>query len=180
MRALLLPTLLATTLVAGGAHATPNFPGAIQRQLSATAPPACRICHVDGITGLGTVNTPFGKNMRERGLEAYDEPSLVTALAALERDRIDSSRGRGTTDIEALRRGGDPNSTSAGTALGESDYGCGATFARRATSPSWTALAALALGALSALRRERGARGSGARRSPSPRPPSGTSARGAP
>ncbi len=179
MRALLLSTLLAATLVAGGAHATPNFPGAIQRQLSATAPPACRVCHVDGITGLGTVNTPFGKNMRERGLEAYDEPRLVTALAAMERDRIDSSKGRGTTDIEALRRGGDPNSTSAGSALGEPDYGCGATFARRTTG-SWTALAALAVATLSALRRGRGARGSAARRSPSPRPPSGTSARRAP
>lgn len=177
MRALLLSTILAATLLAGGAHATPNFPGAIQRQLSASAPPACRICHVDGITGLGTVNTPFGKNMRARGLEAYDEPSLVTALAAMEREGIDSSKGRGTTDIEALRRGGDPNSTSPGSALGEPDYGCGATFARRAKG-SWTPLAAIAL--LSALRRGRGARGTAARRSPSPPPPSGTSARRAP
>jgi len=163
MRALLLPSFLAATLLAGAAHATPNFPGAIQRKLSATAPPACRVCHVDGITGLGTVNTPFGRNMRARGLEAYDEATLTTALDAMEREHVDSSGGRGTPDVEALRQGGDPNSTTAGTALREPDYGCSARFARR-TGAAWGLLAALGVGALSALRRGRAARGTVARR----------------
>lgn len=123
---LLLSVCVATFFVSTPAHATPNFPGAIQRALSASQSPQCSICHVCGVTGRGTVNTPWGSAMRTRGLQAYDEDSLRAALAAMERDRVDSD-GNGVIDVEAVRAGTDPN--PAGTCdPGEDEsipkYGC--------------------------------------------------------
>jgi hypothetical protein len=90
------------------AHATPNFPGAIQRDLGASQAPQCSICHLCGITGRGTVNTPWGMAMRARGLVEFDEASLATALARMAADRIDSD-GDGVIDVDAVRMGEDPN-----------------------------------------------------------------------
>jgi hypothetical protein len=107
------------------ARATPNFPGAVQRILGASSAPQCSICHVCGITGLGTVNTPWGIAVRSRGLQAFNEASLATALAAMERDRVDSD-GDGVIDVDAVRMGKDPNPS--GTCDTEDDtiptYGC--------------------------------------------------------
>ena len=98
---------LALVLTASEARATPNFPNAIASKLEAPAPD-CSICHVCGVTGRGTVNTPWGAAMRARGLVAYDEVSLATALAAMKADRVDSN-GDGTIDVDAVRMGSDPN-----------------------------------------------------------------------
>ncbi len=94
--------------LARSARATPNFPGAVQRDLGASQAPACSICHLCGTTGRGTVNTPWGIAMRARGLVEFDEASLSVALVAMERDRVDSD-GDGVIDVDAVRMGEDPN-----------------------------------------------------------------------
>ncbi len=148
MRILLATLLVVAALMPARAHATPNFPPAIVSHLGAKRSPACRICHVNGLTGLSTVNTPFGLNLRTRGVLAYDEKSLVAALDALRAERIDSSGGRGSSDIDVLTAGGDPNSKTPSADLEDPIYGCGATFARRSAAtvlpPSILLLLALA------------------------------------
>lgn len=106
--ALVASFVVAAVLVPEPASATPNFPGAIQTELMATGSPECAVCHQDGRTGRGTVNTPFGSAMRARGLVAYEAPSLVAALAAMRADRVDSD-GDGTLDVDTLKEGGNPN-----------------------------------------------------------------------
>lgn len=152
-------SLLASTLVlvARPATATPNFPGAVQGTLGASAPPDCAICHVCGVTGRGTVNTPWGSAMRARGLEAYNETSLRAALAAMASDRVDSD-GDGTIDVEAVKMGKDPNGD--GCVAGEDPtvpmYGC---FGRVASEPpgAETAVFIAALLVAALARRRRGA-----------------------
>jgi hypothetical protein len=91
------------------AFATPNFPPAIQTQLSLAAPPDCSICHTDGDTGgKGTANTPFAQNMRSRGLVEFDTSSLTTALNEMESEHVDSA-GDCLDDIDELKAGRNPN-----------------------------------------------------------------------
>jgi hypothetical protein len=98
----------AALLAVTQAHATPNFPAAIQGHLGIAVAPQCSLCHSGGQTGRGTVNTPFGATMRTRGLVAYDEGALRTALDALAAERKDSDRD-GTPDIEELFNAQNPN-----------------------------------------------------------------------
>jgi hypothetical protein len=96
-------------MVASLAHATPNFPPAIQQDLSLAAAPDCSICHTDGDQGgKGTVNTPFGVNMRSRGLVEFDTTSLQNALNQMESEHVDSA-GDCLDDIDELKAGRDPN-----------------------------------------------------------------------
>jgi hypothetical protein len=115
---------------ASDVSATPSFPGVIQQHLGTKAAPECKVCHKGGVTGSGTVTTPFGNSMRARGLVKNDEGSLKTALDALRAEKTDSNKdGRG--DIDALIAGVDPN--VAGSADGgpgaepfpDAEYGCG-------------------------------------------------------
>ena len=68
----------------GLAHASSTYPAEIQKQLALNSPPQCGICHANGVTGYGTVTTPFGEAMRARGLVCCNITSLDTALQALE------------------------------------------------------------------------------------------------
>jgi hypothetical protein len=96
-------------MVPRSAFATPNFPPAIQQDLSLAAPPDCSICHTDGDTGgKGTANEPFAVNMRSRGLVEFDTTSLQTALNAMEAQHVDSA-GDCLDDIDELKAGRDPN-----------------------------------------------------------------------
>jgi len=117
MRALVL--VAAVSLLAAPAAATTNFPAAIGAHLGAPSPP-CTICH-QGQPGRGTVTTAFGQAMLARGLVAYDEASLTTALDALAAEGHDSN-GNGVTDIDELTAGNDP-SAGAGNAV-VPEYGC--------------------------------------------------------
>ncbi len=90
------------------ALATPSFPSIIEKELTASSAPECAVCHVDGRVGRGTVNTPFGVAMRARGLVAFDEASLASALKAMASDRVDSN-GDGKLDVDALKQGESPN-----------------------------------------------------------------------
>ena len=127
-------TSLFLLLLALPAWATDAFPGAIQaRYMLADLPPEqCALCHVNGIIGVGTVNTPFGKAMRARGLVPYEIATLNAALDAMAAQSVDSD-GDGVTDVAELMAGTSPNvaqGTGGGgggnVALPPPRFGCGA------------------------------------------------------
>lgn len=155
------------------AQATPNFPGALSTHL-ASPRPECAICHNGGVTGRGTVTTPFGMSMRAAGLVAFDEGSLKTALDELAARNTDSL-GDGTGDIDDLKAGRDPNVPDGPGAKNVSrdppevpGYGCGARVAPGVGILDPGASAALALVGMALLllrsRRPRTERASGVRR----------------
>lgn len=97
-------------LTALPAWATDTFPSTIQSKYSLgdLPPELCALCHTNGITGSGTVNTPFGRALRMRGLQPSDETSLRAALDALAAESVDSD-GDGVTDVAELMAGTSPN-----------------------------------------------------------------------
>jgi len=109
-------------LIATALLATPDFPGAVQRQLGLAAPPQCTICHSTNAGGVGTVVQPFGIYLRSRGLQPFDETSLQNALLA-DTAEHHSSNGSGISDIDALKAGEDPNAPGGATGLTPA-YGC--------------------------------------------------------
>ncbi|MGO8971293.1 MAG: hypothetical protein ACLQDQ_17195 [Myxococcaceae bacterium] len=113
----ILPLALALALLSrpGVSAASPTYPPEIVTQLSLSYTPQCAICHANGVTGYGTVTTPFGLAMRARGLVCCSISSLDTALAALE--------GEGSPYIGYLKEGLDPNNPSAGN-VPPPAYGC--------------------------------------------------------
>ncbi len=98
----------ALCLLSPAAFATANFPQVIKTHLAAPSAPSCAVCHRNGLTGAGTVTTPFGAALRAQGLEPGDEPSLKAALDALATAALDSD-GDGATDIAELKAETDPN-----------------------------------------------------------------------
>ena len=126
----MLASLFALFQGAGTAHATPNFPAAVQRDLSAVSRPACMVCHNNPSGGLGTVTTIFGTYVRSRGVVAYDEGSLQTALDAARAEKHDSNND-GVDDVTALTEGLDPNAASDdhGVSREPPGYGCGGRIA---------------------------------------------------
>ena len=101
---------LLLVLIAAPAWATDMFPAAIQNKymLGDLPPELCALCHTNGITGSGTVNTPFGRALRMNGLLPNDTASLNAALDALAAASIDSD-GDGVTDVAELMAGTSPN-----------------------------------------------------------------------
>jgi hypothetical protein len=148
MRAPRLVTVIAAVgivLAAASAAATPGFPDAIAAHLAAPTPP-CSVCHQGGVTGRGTVSTPFGQAMVARGLVPYDEASLTTALDALAAEGHDSN-GNGVSDVDELKAGDDPNAGAGDTVV--PTYGClGSVAGRPPGRGGRGALTALALGLL--------------------------------
>ena len=112
--------LAALLLGANVASATSNFPAAVRTKLSLSYDPPCSLCHTNGITGRGTVTTPFGKAMLARGLVASDETALNAALDKMVAEKVDSDLD-GTTDIDELKAGTNPNGDSLSVS-----YGCNA------------------------------------------------------
>lgn len=144
-------------VAARDARATPNFPPAIKRELQLAAEPQCSLCHAGGVTGRGTVTTPFGTTMRSRGLVPYDEASLALALKALTAEKKDSDAD-GTPDIDELKANGDPNVNLEEPPPPPPEYGC-ATAPRSAVtapaSPFFAALAIVLAATLRTIRRRR-------------------------
>jgi hypothetical protein len=113
---LAVPCVAVALLLAGdAAHASSNYPAEVQKHLSLSYTPQCALCHANGITGYGTVTTPFGAAMRARGLVCCDISSLDTALDALSAE--------GNPFINDLKEGIDPNNPNAG-AVPPISYGC--------------------------------------------------------
>lgn len=138
-------------LAAPAARATPNFPDVVASHLELAAPPDCILCHA-GPPGRGTVTTPFGTTLRSRGAQAYDEGALRLALDALAAEKKDSD-GDGTSDIDELRSGGDPNGGAGAEAI-VPEYGCRASPGR---SDDRAGVALVAAVFAIALRRRRAA-----------------------
>lgn len=109
------------------AWATDMFPAAIQNKymLGDLPPELCALCHTNGITGAGTVNTPFGRALRMNGLLPNDTASLNAALDALQTAMVDSD-GDGVTDIDELIAGTSPNVANMMMADGGTGGGGGA------------------------------------------------------
>ncbi|PZR07528.1 MAG: hypothetical protein DI536_27020 [Archangium gephyra] len=98
---------------------TPNFPAKVATA-SGGAAPACALCHAGGVTGRGTVTTPFGAAMRQRGLLANDDASFDTAWSAM--TGVDSDLD-GVADVQELAAGTDPNGAQGG-GIAAPEYGC--------------------------------------------------------
>ena len=126
-----------TSLIATVAWATPEFPSAIQAKYSLSAPPLCELCHTNGDTRIGSVTTPIGAALRQRGLRMGDTTSLNAALDRLEVEGVDSD-GDGVTDVAELIAGTNPNVREAAAGGGSGStvedlpptrFGCGASVA---------------------------------------------------
>ena len=74
----------ALATLAPAAQAKEQFPGEISRNLRLDYAPPCRLCHIQGTTGAGSVATPFGISMLARGMTGSGS-SLVPALEASSR-----------------------------------------------------------------------------------------------
>jgi MYXO-CTERM domain-containing protein len=105
------------------ARAKEEFPREINDDLHLGYDPPCRLCHIQGTTGSGSVAEPFGLSMLAHGMTG-SASSLPGALMALRADNTDSD-GDGTPDITELVKGTDPN-TPANVRLVSQDprYGC--------------------------------------------------------
>ena len=137
------------------AQAKSEFPSQIQQfyQPPLTYQVPCSVCHIKGNTGASTAITPLALALRARGLTG-DNRSVVTALTQLQADGVDSD-GDGTSDVDELKQGTDPNSSANASIVNDQEpgYGCGGTAPTGKGGPG--AGAAVALGWL-LLRRRRG------------------------
>ena len=146
---------LCLTVRPASAFAVPRYPGSITDYFTPHLgyTPPCGLCHIDGTTGSGSVQTPFGISMLAHGLTS-DRSTLTPALDALKTDNVDSD-GDGVSDIDELMADTDPN-TSSNVPLSSSDpsYGCAIASGRAGHVPC-TALETAVLAALVLLRRRR-------------------------
>jgi hypothetical protein len=104
-----LPLALTVFLWGSVALATPEFPAAITNHLQLDYQPGCDVCHGSS-QGGGPMAKPFGRALQQRGLSAGNTSSLYAALDKLKADGVDSN-GNGSSDIDDLITGVDPNAT---------------------------------------------------------------------
>lgn len=123
MRLFTLLSFIGSLACASVAHASDTFPAFIADELQALREPSCSVCHSGGTTGRGTVGTPFGKAMRERGLTARNQESLRVALEAIEAAQLDSDADE-ISDVDELIEGTDPNLRAGQAPPTPIRYGC--------------------------------------------------------
>lgn len=107
-------TLMVALALGAAAEAKEEFPREMARHLAAASDPLCGVCHQDGKTGKDTLVTPFAWAMRARGMAGQD--TLLGALDRVRADAVDSD-GDGTTDVDELIAGSDPNSAASTPAM---------------------------------------------------------------
>jgi len=145
---------VAATAVTSNAAAVHEFAAAIQAKYNLSYNVPCRLCHIQGTTGAGSVQTPFGISMLAHGL-TQDRSTLNPALDALDAQNVDSD-GDGVTDINEIKEDSDPNTPlSASLSSGAPTYGCAT--AGGVCRRGWPVVAA-AMGLLLAFRRRRARR----------------------
>lgn len=139
------------------AQAKPEFPIDITADLTPTLSyqVPCSVCHIKDNTGASTAITPFALALRARGMTGQ-AASLKAALVQLEADEVDSD-GDGTTDVQELEAGTDPNSSANASINGDTEpaYGCGGTAPRGNANRGPVGAGVVGLGLL-LLRRRRG------------------------
>ena len=118
-------TLAAALAWGSAAEAKEGFPREMARHLGATTNAPCGVCHQDGKIGKDTIVTPFGWAMRARGFSGQD--TLLSALDRMRADGVDSD-GDGTTNVDELIAGSDPNSAASTPGMpgmvGDPQLGC--------------------------------------------------------
>ncbi len=144
----------------GLATATPTYPSVIKTELDLSYTPPCTLCH-QSAGGGGMLTRPFGIALQGQGLKPFDDASLTRALDAIDVD----SDCDGTSDIDQLKEGRDPNT---GAYLDGSDkpapekvdcnagpeiprYGCAAQITASPSSSSGALASAAAVAALLGL-----------------------------
>jgi len=100
-----LPLLLA---LPGVAHASQNFPDAMQDEWQLPETPACTLCHQTLLGGFGTATKPFGRALLKNGATAVDANALRNALRKLQADESDVDHD-GISDFDELQTGTDPD-----------------------------------------------------------------------
>lgn len=120
-----LAVLAGALLFTSGAAASTSFPDEVKAHLTLSSSPPCSLCHEGGVTGYGTVTTPFGKSLRTHGAVAQNLGSLDAALDQMAAQKTDSD-GDGIPDIVELKNGTDPNRAGGVAPAKQPDlaYGC--------------------------------------------------------
>ena len=160
------------------ASATPSYPGDVQTHLGLGYTPPCTLCHT-GAPMTGSATSAFALAMKGKGLVPLNDPTVDTALNALEAAKIDSDCD-GILDVEQIKAGRDPStgvyidgsgktapadkgcasaSSGGGSGTGLPAYGCGAPQAQLASGPTpWQGAVGIATIVGLALTRNRGRR----------------------
>jgi MYXO-CTERM domain-containing protein len=153
--ALTVAAVLTALALCADAHATPDFPGAVEMALMLPAgtiaskvdpPDGCHLCHVNGSQG-GDPLTAFGTLMKANGAVAFQAgATAATALSAIQ--------SMDPQTIADLKMGVDPNSDMSVTSTDPvPEYGCASRVAARGHA-GWPA-AALVMAAMAGVRRRR-------------------------
>jgi len=123
----LLPLLLTggvlTVAAPRAATAKSEFVDVIAAHMGLRYQPPCRLCHIQGTTGPGTLQTAFALSMLAHGLNGA-QATVTSALDALAADATDSD-GDGASDFQELAGDRDPNTAvDAPLGPGGPNYGC--------------------------------------------------------
>lgn len=143
----------AAATLAPSAFATDHYPRTISDHLGLSYTPACALCHLGGKSGAGTVVTPFGRAVRNRGLPEEDPKVLIAVIERMRGEQVDSDVD-GVPDVDELVAGTDPN-LPPNDSIGLERYGCVGKISPGRGVDGLGAFAAAAL-AIVLVRRRRG------------------------